>query len=220
MRILVFYGKSIKDETYEITKQFLTKFDRASVKEYFLPDDMSKPCLGCGNCYLNSEKNCYAFRQINKIYENMTDADLIVFATPTYVDNIPGHLKSFFDHFGFLWMLRRPNGIMFKKRAVIIATTDKLSFKNTIKEIKKNLNWWGISNIYSCGININNKLNVDNSLEKIYIKVINSKIKIKYITKKRFIYSLRQIKKHPENEYDYNYWMDNGWLNRKRPWKF
>ena len=220
MRILVFYGKSIKDETYEITKQFLTKFDRASVKEYFLPDDMSKPCLGCGNCYLNSEKNCYAFRQINKIYENMTDADLIVFATPTYVDNIPGHLKSFFDHFGFLWMLRRPNGIMFKKRAVIIATTDKLSFKNTIKEIKKNLNWWGISNIYSCGININNKLNIDNSLEKIYIKVINSKIKIKYITKKRFIYSLRQIKKHPENEYDYNYWMDNGWLNRKRPWKF
>ena len=220
MRILVFYGKSIKDETYEITKQFLTKFDRASVKEYFLPDDMSKPCLGCGNCYLNSEKNCYAFRQINKIYENMTDADLIVFATPTYVDNIPGHLKSFFDHFGFLWMLRRPNGIMFKKRAVIIATTDKLSFKNTIKEIKKNLNWWGISNIYSCGININDKLNVDNSLEKIYIKVINSKIKIKYITKKRFMYSLRQIKKHPENEYDYNYWMDNGWLNRKRPWKF
>ena len=218
MRILVFYGKSIKDETYEITKQFLTKFDRASVKEYFLPDDMAKPCLGCGNCYLNSEKNCYAYRQINKIYENMTDADLIVFATPTYVDNIPGHLKSFFDHFGFLWMLRRPNGIMFKKKAVIISTTDKLTPKNTIKEIKKNLNWWGISNVYSCGINIRNKSNVDSILEKMHIKVIKSKNKVTYITKKRFMYSLRQIKKHPENEYDYNYWKDNGWLNRKRPW--
>ena len=218
MRILVFYGKSIKDETYEITKQFLTKFDRASVKEYFLPDDLAKPCLGCGNCYLNSEKNCYAYRQINKIYENMTDADLIVFATPTYVDNIPGHLKSFFDHFAFLWMLRRPNGIMFKKKAVIISTTDKLTPKNTIKEIKKNLNWWGISNVYSCGIRINNKSNIDIGLEKLYVKVINSKNKVKYITKRRFMYSLRQIKKHPENEYDYNYWKDNGWLNRKRPW--
>ena len=218
MRILVFYGKSIKDETYDITKKFIAKFAKANVKEYFLPDDMAKPCLGCGNCYLNSEKNCYAFRQIAKIYENLTDADLIIFATPAYVDNIPGHLKSFFDHFGFLWMLRRPNGIMFKKRAAIIATSDKLNAKNTVKEIKKNLNWWGISNVYGCAIDLNKKNKIDDDIEKTYQKVINSQIKVNYLTKRRFKYSLRQIKKHPENEYDYNYWKDNGWLNRKRPW--
>ncbi len=219
MRILVFYGKSIKDETYEITKKFLNKFERANVKEYFLPDDMSKPCLGCGNCFFNSEKNCYAFRQISKIYENLTDADLIIFATPTYVDNIPRHLKSFFDHFGFLWMLRRPNGIFFKKKAVVIATSEKLSAKNTIKDVKKNLNWWGISDVYGCNINLNKKNKIDKILENTYQKVINSKIKTSYITKRRFFYSLRQIKRHPENEYDYSYWKDNGWLNRKRPWK-
>lgn len=219
MRILVFYGKSIKDETYDITKKFLAKFERANVKEYFLPDDMAKPCLGCGNCYLNSEKNCYAFRQIAKIYENLTDADLVIFATPTYVDNIPGHLKSFFDHFGFLWMLRRPNGIMFKKKAAIIATTDKLDAKSTVKEIEKNLSWWGMSNIYGTDINLNKKKTIDEKLEKLYQKVTLSKDKIKYTTKKRFMYSRRQIKRHPENEYDYNYWKDNGWLKRKRPWK-
>lgn len=218
MRILVFYGKSIKDETYEITKKFLSRFYRANVKEYFLPDDMAKPCLGCGNCYFNSEKNCYAFRQIHKIYENLTDADLVVFATPTYVDNIPGHLKSFFDHFGFLWMLRRPNGIMFKKKAAIIATTDKLDAKNTVKEIKKNLNWWGMSNVYGCSINLNKKNKIDESIDKLYNKVINSQIKISYLTKRRFKYAKRQVKRHPENEYDYNYWKEAGWFKRRRPW--
>lgn len=220
MRILVIYGKTDKDINYNITKKFLSNFKSANVKEYFLPDDVSKPCLGCRNCYFDNEKNCYAFRQISKIYENMTDADLIVFSTPTYCDNMPGHFKTFFDHFAFMWMLRRPNSIMFKKKAVIIATTDKLNNKNTIKEIKKNLNWWGISNIFSQDIKLNKKNNLKfkNKLNKIYKKVIKSKNKISLKTKIKFYYSRFLIKHNSISDYDYRYWKEEGWLNNKRPW--
>lgn len=216
MRILVIYGDSNKDKNYELTKEFINKFSNPSVKEYFLPNDMAKPCLGCMNCYLNSEKNCYAFRQMSKIYENMTDADLIIFSTPTYAGGMPGHLKSFFDHFGFLWMVRRPNRIMFGKKVVIISSSYYLNAKNTLKEIKRNVNWWGVSLVYTCDLSYNK--NIDNKFNKLYKKVILSKNNISIKTKIRFTYSLRKIKKHKENEYDYDYWKEEGWLKGKRPW--
>jgi len=215
MRILVIYGESNKDKNYELTKKFINQFDRANVKEYFLPDDMAKPCLGCMNCYYNSEKNCYAFRQIYKIYENMTDADLIIISTPTYSGGMPGHLKSFFDHLGFLWLTRRPNRIMFRKKAVVLSSSMYLNSKNTLHEIKRNLNWWGISSVYTCDLN---KKNIDKMFKKICNKVTLSKDKILLKTKLRFKKCLRNIKHHPENEYDYNYWKEEGWLKGKRPW--
>ena len=217
MKILVFYGKRDKDITYNITKKVLNKFERATIKEYFLPDDMAKPCLGCMNCYKDSEKNCYAYNKIAKIYENMTEADLIIFSTPTYCDNMPGHVKSFFDHFGFMWLNRRPNRIMFSKKALVISTSDKLKATNTAEEIKKNLSWWGISNVNVLTISRKNK-NIDNMIDKTYKKVINSKNKISFKTKCKFYISRFRIKNDKSNEYDYNYWKEEGWLAKKRPW--
>lgn len=216
MRILVIYGDSNKDSNYELTKRFISMFSKPNVKEYYLPNDMAKPCLGCMNCYFNSEKNCYAFRQMSKIYENMTDADLIIFSTPTYSGGMPGHLKTFFDHFGFLWMVRRPNRIMFRKKVVIMSSSNYLNSKNTLKEIKKNVNWWGVSSVYTCDITNNKK--IDDRLKKLYNKVTLSKDKILLKTKIRFTYGLKKIKKNKENEYDFNYWKEEGWLNGKRPW--
>lgn len=217
MKIIVFYGKRDKDITYNITKKLLNNFKKINLKEYFLPDDMAKPCLGCMNCYRDSEKNCYAYHKIAKIYENMTEADLIVFATPAYCDNMPGHLKSFFDHFGFMWLNRRPNRIMFLKKALIITTSDKLMASNAALEIKKNLNWWGISNINILSVTKKTK-NIEKKISDVYKKIITKKAYVSIKTKYKFYLSKFRIKKDKNNEYDYNYWKDEGWLSGKKPW--
>jgi len=148
----------------------------------------------------------------------MTEADLLIFSCPTFCDNMPGYYKSFLDHFAFMWMLRRPNRIMFKKKAIIISTDENSKAKSTIKEIEKNLSWWGISNIYKYGNYIKNvnESEIEIISNKLFNKVINKKGKVSIKTKLKFYYS--KIKLNKNNIYNYNYWTEEGFLKGKKPW--
>jgi len=218
MLIFAIYGKNEKDVNYNLTKGIIAKFKNARVKEIFLPEDMAKPCLGCFNCYNDNEKHCYAYSKLYKIIEYMTEADLLIFSCPTFCDNMPGYYKSFLDHFAFMWMLRRPNRIMFKKKAIIISTDENSKAKSTIKEIEKNLSWWGISNIYKYGNYIKNvnESEIEIISNKLFNKVINKKGKVSIKTKLKFYYS--KIKLNKNNIYNYNYWTEEGFLKGKKPW--
>lgn len=218
MLIFAIYGKNEKDVNYNLTKNIISKFKDAKVKEIFLPEDMAKPCLGCFNCYNGNENNCYAYSKLYKIFEYMTEADLLIFSCPTFCDNMPGYYKGFLDHFAFMWMYRRPNRIMFKKKAIIVSTDEKSKAKSTIKEIKKNLSWWGISNIYTYGNYVSN-IN-ENEIEKasnyLFNKVNSSKVRVSLSTKLKFYYSKTKLNKN--NTYNYNYWVEEGFLKGKKPW--
>ena len=218
MLILAIYGKNEKDINYQLTKNIILKFKDAKVKEIFLPEDMSKPCLGCYACYNGSEKNCYAYSKLYKIYEYMSEADLIVISCPTFCDNMPGYYKSFLDHFAFMWMSRRPNRIMFSKKAIIVSTGDKTNAKSTIKELKKNLSWWGISNFFTYN-NYASKVDF-NVIKKVslktYHKVCKNKGKVSLLTKLRFYKSKHLLNK--KDTYNYNYWKEEGFFNGKTPW--
>ena len=219
MLIFAVYGKNDKDINYQLTKSIIAKFKNAKVKEIYLPEDMAKPCLGCFHCYNDSEKNCYAYSKLYKIFEYMAEADLLIFSCPTFCDNMPGYYKGFLDHFAFMWMQRRPNRIFFRKKAIVLSTGDKTNAKSTIKEIKKNLSWWGISNIFTYN-NYVSKID-DHKIEKvsdtIYNKVSNCKKNVSIKTKIKFYYSKHNMSK--KDTYNYNYWKEEGYFNGKRPWK-
>ena len=53
------------------------------------------PCTACDACSLNGV--CVNDDDVPSIIERMKEADGIVFASPVYIDNVPGQMKIFFD---------------------------------------------------------------------------------------------------------------------------
>ena len=50
----------------------------------------------------------------------MDEADVIILASPVYVYHATGAMKAFLDHYGYRWMVHRPEESMFKKQGVCI----------------------------------------------------------------------------------------------------
>jgi multimeric flavodoxin WrbA len=54
-------------------------------------------CRGCFNCWSSTPGKCIQDDEMTEILDKMADADIIVLATPVYVDGMTGSLKSLLD---------------------------------------------------------------------------------------------------------------------------
>ena len=103
----------------------ITRFDASSfptqiggeVKEFFLPRDFGEFCIGCTQCFRKSETLCPHYEKINPLTEALDEADVLIFESPVYVYHVTGSMKAFLDHYGYRWMLHRPEESMFHKQA-------------------------------------------------------------------------------------------------------
>jgi NAD(P)H-dependent FMN reductase len=69
----------------------------AEIREFFLNDMDVRPCLGYWKCLEMSEPGCVIDDDMNKVYPELVEADLLVFATPIYWWHIAGQMKVFLD---------------------------------------------------------------------------------------------------------------------------
>ena len=92
---------------------------------------------------------CRIYEYLKPILDAFDDSSLIIFCSPVYVGHIPGQIKSFLDHFGYRWLVHRPDFKMLKKRAVIIASAGGGGLKATVKDIKDSMDYWGVARTYS-----------------------------------------------------------------------
>lgn len=53
------------------------------------------PCVGCNSCQIHGE--CFMKDKLNDILDKIIEADVLVFASPTYYYSISGTLKNFID---------------------------------------------------------------------------------------------------------------------------
>ena len=118
MKIAVINGQNHKGSTYHIGKQVADKLG-GEVTEFFLPRDFGDFCVGCTQCFLKSETLCPHYERLKKITEAMDEADVLIFTTPVYVYHCTGSMKAFLDHYGYRWMVHRPEQKMFTKQAVV-----------------------------------------------------------------------------------------------------
>ena len=93
-------------------------------------------CCGCYACIKGDEEKCGGYKYLKPILDAFDDSSLIIFCSPVYVGHIPGQIKSFLDHFGYRWLVHRPDFKMLKKRAVIIASAGGGGLKATVKDIR------------------------------------------------------------------------------------
>lgn len=238
MKITVINGTTKHGVTYRLKEMFLEPFKKqAAITEYYLPKDCPAFCSGCVNCIIKGEHTCKDAGYIQKIEESLLEADLIVMTSPCYVMHTTGAMKSLLDHFAYRFMSHRPAPCMFTKRAVIITQCLGAGAKSTAKDIKHSLSWWGITKIgifqgalmEDCvweRLSESRRRKLTNKIQKLSEKFAGidytRPARVGIIVKVKFCFC-RMIQKsvyqtHPEG-LDCNYWSEQGWLLKARPWK-
>lgn len=229
MKITIIHGQSHKGSTYHIAKILSEKL-QGKVTEFFLPRDFNSFCVGCTNCFAKSESLCPHYEKLKPITEAIDNADVIILASPVYVYHVTGAMKVLLDHYGYRWMVHRPEEKMFRKQAVCISTAAGGGMKSTNKDMADSTFFWGIAKTYKYGVGVREvswsrvSEKIKNNIEKKTTRLARSIQKnhgrvTPSIKAKAFFRIMGLVQKKGWNEADKNYWHDKGWTNKKRPWK-
>lgn len=232
MKVVIINGQNHKGSTYHTARMVAEKLsDKHEIREFFLPNDFSDFCCGCTKCFEDSEKSCPHYEKLKPITDAVDDADVVILASPVYVYHCTGEMKAWLDHYGWRWLVHRPEEKMFSKQAVVVATAAGAGMRSTIKDMKDSLSFWGIPKIYSLGAAVmayswnevkpSVKAKIERKAERIAAKIKASGIKPRVSVKGWFFFTVFQIvnRKSGMNPADSAYWKSKGWTEKARPWK-
>lgn len=229
MKITIIHGQSHKGSTYHIAEMLAEKLN-GDITEFFLPRDFGAFCIGCTNCFGKSEDMCPHYETLKPITEALDNADVIILASPVYVYHVTGAMKSFLDHYGYRWMVHRPEERMFQKQAVCISTAAGGGMKSANKDMADSTFYWGIPKTYRYGAGVaavswegvkpKLKRRIEAKTTALARKIQRNQGRVKPSLKtKCFFYIMRLLQKRDWNQVDADYWREKGWLGRKRPWR-
>ena len=231
MKIVLIHGQNHKGSSYTIGRKIADKINaEKEITEFFLPKDLNHFCLGCYNC-IDDDSKCPFYSEKQKIMAAVENADLLIFTTPTYCMRASAPMKAFIDLTFTYWMSHRPRKCMFDKKAVVVSTAAGVGTGSAIKDITTALGYWGISGITKYGVSVQamnwdtvsekNKSKIEKATDKIARKLsTDKKSKVSIKTKALFdIMRMMQKNGMGSGEAEKEYWQENGWLDKNRPWK-
>jgi multimeric flavodoxin WrbA len=227
MKIVLISGQNHKGSTYNIGRMLADKVG-GEITEYFLPRDFGEFCIGCTNCFMKGETHCPHYSQLLPITQAMDEADLLIFSSPVYVLHVTGSMKAFLDHYGYRYMVHRPEEKMFHKQAVCISTAAGGGMRSTNKDIADSLIFWGIPKVYRYGVAVRAisyegvsqkiKEKIDRKTNALAAKIVQRNGKVRPGIRTLFwFYVVRAFQ--GSSGVDHRYWKEKGWTGKKRPWK-
>lgn len=229
MRITLIHGQNHRGSTYHIGRLLAERFPNSDIQEFFLPKDLEHFCLGCYKCIENDE-DCPFYKEKYRIMQAVEGADLLIFTTPTYCMHASAPMKSFIDLTFTYWMSHRPRACMFSKKAVVISTAAGGGAKSALKDITNTLFYWGVPYIRGYGtavqamnweqVSPEKKAKINKDIVKLADMIQKAEVRVGMKTKFIFgIMRMMQLKDLGSGKTEKDYWMQNGWLYKKRPWK-
>lgn len=229
MKITIIHGQSHQGSTCHIARSLAKKLN-GEVTEFFLPRDFGEFCVGCTACFGESETKCPHYEKLYPITKAMDDADVILLASPVYVYHATGSMKAFLDHYGWRWMVHRPEEKMFSKQAVCISTAAGAGMKSTNQDMAHSMFFWGVAKTYQygvavretswAGVSAKKKWAIEENLGRLARKIQRKQGHIRPSFKtKAFFYVMSKVQKHGWNKADADYWKAKGWTGKKRPWR-
>lgn len=229
MKIAMVNGQNHKGSTYHIGKMLADKLG-GEVTEFFLPRDFGHFCVGCTQCIMKDEKLCPHYEDLKPLTDAIREADVILLTSPVYVYHCTGPMKAWLDHYGYQWMVHRPDPEMFSKQGVCISTAAGAGTKSTNKDMADSMFFWGVGKIYRYGnaIHAMNYKNItpekmaeiEKAMDKLAQKIRKNYGHVKPGLKtKAFFYLMRGLTKDGWNKADSDYWKQYGWDKKARPWK-
>ena len=101
MKVTAFNGsmRGEKSITNIMVQEFLegTKDAGAEVEQVILVKKKIKHCLGCLTCWIKTPGRCVHKDDMAELLDKYMKSDIVVIATPVYVENVTGLMKDFID---------------------------------------------------------------------------------------------------------------------------
>ncbi len=101
MYILAIHGSpSMKrGKTYPVLERLLKGAEKAGAitEVVFLQKETIGGCTGCFTCWIKTPGNCFQNDDMAELIEKLKRADLMILATPVYVDGMTSQCKHFID---------------------------------------------------------------------------------------------------------------------------
>ena len=99
MNILILSGSPRKGGNTDLLVEAFVKgaSQRHLVEVVSVHDYKVNPCLGCNACFRNEQHTCVQKDDMTIIYEKMSQADMLVIASPVYFYGLSAQLKAVID---------------------------------------------------------------------------------------------------------------------------
>ncbi|MCR5763686.1 MAG: flavodoxin family protein [Treponema sp.] len=141
-KIIVLAGSPRKDgNTDRLVAAFVKGAEKNNEVEVFSVHDYKvNPCIGCNSCFSCEGNNCFQNDDMQQIYKKLSEADILVIASPVYFYGISSQLKTVIDR------LHTPlrNSFNIKKLALILVGAAELPemFDAILTQYKLTLNFF------------------------------------------------------------------------------
>lgn len=96
MKVLIINGspKGERSNTMWLTNAFVSGFpESAEVKTITLRDKDIHPCLGCFSCWTKTPGQCAIKDDMQEIYQDILEADVIIESIPLYFAGMPSRMR-------------------------------------------------------------------------------------------------------------------------------
>jgi multimeric flavodoxin WrbA/putative sterol carrier protein len=101
MKALIFMGspRGEKSSSYHVAEHFISGFKKAGcqTEEILVRDLTINPCRGCFTCWTKTPGRCIHRDDMDMVLSKIESAELIVYAFPLYIFNMPGIVKNLLD---------------------------------------------------------------------------------------------------------------------------
>jgi multimeric flavodoxin WrbA len=137
MKVLAFNGspRKTKGATDRILQPFMdgAKEAGAQTETVYLAEHKINYCSGCFNCWVVQPGTCIHKDDMPGLLDRMETADLLVYASPVYVDGVTAQMKTFMDRHISLCLpfIEYEDGHMRHPRRVPLSTKKKMVFIST-----------------------------------------------------------------------------------------
>lgn len=213
MKYVIINGSPRKGNTWKVVEQVKKNLD-GEFEEIQLIKEKIPVCNGCTKCFTEGEEKCPHRDKVNPIMKKIEEADAIIMASPVYALNVSGLLKVFIDHTSYLY--HRP--AFFTKKALVIVTTAGAAHKKVANYMDETLRHWGVNKVYKINFACGDCENLDTKkIDEIALKFRNDvesqKLHSPKIMDLIFYEAWRAMAVKEYNEYDRNYWAENGLID-------
>ena len=189
----------------------------------YLADMDIRPCRGCRTCFDRGEDKCPLKDDIPAIKAKMDAADGIILASPVYMDDVSGLVKTWIDRLAYI--SHRPG--FGGKCAYPIATVGGSPTSHTLRTMNGALLTWGFHLVGRAGLKMG-ALTPDDEIARYrpesakvaeqLFRAISHREALRPSFVSLMAFKIQQLawQREPPGSYDYAFWKDHGWLESDR----